>query len=93
MSWARSCSASRTCIRTRSSRLHLPTDCREEGIQPGAAIFGGLDTVGQKLREFIAQTEADEIMIATDVYHHADRLRSYEVVAVCSAARALLQIS
>jgi luciferase family oxidoreductase group 1 len=47
----------------------------------GTAIVGGPETLQRKLTQFIEATKADEIMIATDVYNHADRLRSYEIAA------------
>ncbi|WP_339882376.1 LLM class flavin-dependent oxidoreductase, partial [Vreelandella maris] len=47
----------------------------------GAAIIGGPETVKAELEEFQARTGADELMINSDFYNHADRLRSYEIVA------------
>ena len=47
----------------------------------GASIVGGPETVKRKLETLIAQTEADEVMIVSDFYEHAHRLRSYEIVA------------
>ena len=47
----------------------------------GASIVGGPETVKRKLEALIAQTEADEVMIVSDFYEHAHRLRSYEIVA------------
>lgn len=47
----------------------------------GAAIIGGPETVGRKLREFIAATQADELILHSEFYRHEDRLRSYEIVA------------
>jgi len=52
----------------------------------GAAIVGGPETVRQKLEDFLVRTGADELMINSDFYHHADRLRSYEIVAAAKAA-------
>jgi luciferase family oxidoreductase group 1 len=43
------------------------------------AIVGGPDTVRRRLREFIASTGADEIIVASQIYDHAARLRSYTV--------------
>jgi len=45
------------------------------------AIVGGPETVRRKLTEFLQQTEADELMITSDVYQHAGRLRSFEIAA------------
>jgi alkanesulfonate monooxygenase SsuD/methylene tetrahydromethanopterin reductase-like flavin-dependent oxidoreductase (luciferase family) len=47
----------------------------------GAQIVGGPETIKRKLADFLRQTQADELMISSDLYHHADRLRSYEIVA------------
>ena len=52
----------------------------------GAAIVGGPDSVKQQLEALIARTEADEVMIVSDFYSHADRLRSYEIIAALKAA-------
>ncbi|AOB30938.1 luciferase [Bordetella sp. H567] len=47
----------------------------------GAAIVGGPETVRRELESLVARTEADEVMIVSDFYDPADRLRSYEIVA------------
>jgi alkanesulfonate monooxygenase SsuD/methylene tetrahydromethanopterin reductase-like flavin-dependent oxidoreductase (luciferase family) len=47
----------------------------------GAAIVGGPDTVRRELEALVAETEADEVMIVSDFYDIADRLRSFEIVA------------
>ena len=47
----------------------------------GAAIVGGPETVRQKLAAFLAETKADELMLASEFYRHEDRLRSYEIAA------------
>jgi luciferase family oxidoreductase group 1 len=44
-------------------------------------IVGGPDTVRCKARELLANTGADELMALTLVYDHADRVRSYELLA------------
>lgn len=46
-----------------------------------AAIFGDPETVRTKLEEFLEQTQVQELMVVTNTYDHADRLRSYELVA------------
>ena len=46
-----------------------------------AAIVGSDATVKAGLRKLVADTEANEVMIVTDTYEHADRLQSYERVA------------
>lgn len=47
----------------------------------GNAIVGSADTVRSRLATFAADTGADELIIATQVYEHEARLRSYEIVA------------
>ena len=48
------------------------------------AIVGGPETVRRRLREFIATTGADEIIIASQMYDHSARLRSYEIAMAAS---------
>lgn len=45
------------------------------------SCVGARETVAAKLREFVAQTQADEVMIAAPMFDHAARLRSYEITA------------
>lgn len=61
----------------------LWTDQERMGVAAhfGAAIIGGPETVRAGLEEFIAATQADELMLNSDFYDPKDRLRSYEIVA------------
>ncbi len=45
------------------------------------SIVGGPETVGEGLRRLAAATRADELMVVSNVYDHAKRVRSYEIVA------------
>jgi luciferase family oxidoreductase group 1 len=45
------------------------------------SFVGGPDTVAAEMREFIARTGADEVIVAAHIYDHAARLRSYEIAA------------
>ncbi len=45
------------------------------------AVVGSPATVRERLKEFIALTNANEVMIAGQTHDHAARLRSYEIVA------------
>ena len=45
------------------------------------AVVGGPDTVREGLRRLVAATEADELMVVSNIYDHAKRVRSYEIVA------------
>jgi luciferase family oxidoreductase group 1 len=47
----------------------------------GAAVIGGPATVERKLREFLQETKADELILHSDFHRLEDRLRSYEIVA------------
>jgi alkanesulfonate monooxygenase SsuD/methylene tetrahydromethanopterin reductase-like flavin-dependent oxidoreductase (luciferase family) len=49
-------------------------------VLPYSAV-GAPDTVAVSLHRFIDQTQADELMITSQVYDHAARLRSYEITA------------
>lgn len=45
------------------------------------AVIGGPETVRQKLEAFVRDTSIDEVMLVSDVYDHALRLRSFEIAA------------
>ncbi len=47
----------------------------------GAAIVGSDATVKAGLEKLARETGADEVIVVTDTYEHADRLESYERVA------------
>jgi luciferase family oxidoreductase group 1 len=49
------------------------------------AAVGSPDTVREGIKAFIQRTGADELMIASLMFHHADRLRSYEITAQVGA--------
>ncbi|HLR08531.1 MAG TPA: LLM class flavin-dependent oxidoreductase [Bacillota bacterium] len=53
----------------------------EQSLQSSATIIGSPDTVKKKLEAFIEETAADELIINSQIFHHEDRLRSYEIVA------------
>ena len=44
-------------------------------------VIGSPETVRHGLSELLERTQADELMLTTVVYSHADRLRSFELVA------------
>jgi luciferase family oxidoreductase group 1 len=48
-------------------------------------VIGGPETVRRGLRELLERTQADELMLTTVVYEHADRLRSYELAMEVSS--------
>jgi luciferase family oxidoreductase group 1 len=45
------------------------------------SAIGAPDTVARQLKDFIARTGADELMITSQIFEHAARLRSYEITA------------
>ncbi|KKJ07632.1 LLM class flavin-dependent oxidoreductase [Burkholderia gladioli] len=45
------------------------------------AAVGSRDTVRERLKRLIAQTGADELIVAAQIYDHAARVRSYEITA------------
>ncbi len=52
------------------------------------SVVGAPETVAAGLKALIAETAADELIVVSDVYDHAARLRSYELVAQSRAALA-----
>jgi alkanesulfonate monooxygenase SsuD/methylene tetrahydromethanopterin reductase-like flavin-dependent oxidoreductase (luciferase family) len=44
-------------------------------------VVGDSRTVRTRIEELAARTAADEVMVTTNVYDHAERLRSYERLA------------
>jgi luciferase family oxidoreductase group 1 len=51
----------------------------------GAAIVGSEKTVKAGLEKLVGDTQADEVIVVTDTYEHADRLESYRRVADLAA--------
>jgi luciferase family oxidoreductase group 1 len=52
----------------------------------GAAIIGSDATVKAGIEKLVADTGANELIVVTDTYEHADRLASYERVARIAGA-------
>ncbi|WP_194841438.1 LLM class flavin-dependent oxidoreductase [Sporosarcina obsidiansis] len=46
-----------------------------------SVIIGGPETVRRKLEEFVEMTKANELIISSGLFHHEDRLRSYEILS------------
>jgi len=44
-------------------------------------VVGGPARVAAGLEEILRVTEADELILVSDAYERADRLRSYELIA------------
>ncbi|WP_082232275.1 LLM class flavin-dependent oxidoreductase [Halobacillus massiliensis] len=49
--------------------------------QLGASVIGGPEKVKKHLQSFLDDTQADEMIIASQIYDHEARLRSYEIVS------------
>ena len=45
------------------------------------SAIGSPATVERQMQEFIARTGADELMITSQIFDHAARLRSYQITA------------
>jgi luciferase family oxidoreductase group 1 len=52
------------------------------------SIVGSPETVARGIDRIVAETGADELMIVSDVYDHALRLRSYELIASAASQTA-----
>lgn len=61
----------------------LWNDAERETVQSKLkiAIVGGPETVGRKISEFVRETEADELIMTSDIYDHKARLQSFEIAA------------
>jgi luciferase family oxidoreductase group 1 len=75
----------------RPTRLKPPVEGYLESLSPpersmldsvlSCSAIGAPDTVAAQLKAFIERTGADELMITSQVFDHAARLRSYEITA------------
>lgn len=48
------------------------------------SIIGSAETVRKGMASFIDETQADELIVVSDIYDHAKRLRSFEIIAEVS---------
>jgi luciferase family oxidoreductase group 1 len=55
----------------------------------GRSIVGSPETVRAGIEALLAETQADELMIVSDVFDHGARLRSYEIIADVADSRPL----
>lgn len=53
----------------------------ERTLDPFATIIGSPETVRRDLERLIKDTRANELIITSQIYNQADRLRSYEIIA------------
>jgi luciferase family oxidoreductase group 1 len=62
-------------------RTLTPLDHAALGDTLSAAIVGGPETVRRGLDDLFSRTNADEAIIATQIYDHKARLRSFEILS------------
>ena len=77
--------------RGRPGRLPAPVEGFETRVAPAeremldqalsCSAIGSAETVRRGLEAFIARTGADELIVTSQIYDHAARLRSYEIAA------------
>ena len=79
--------------RLRGNRILLPSpedaaahpytedDRAEIAARSGSVLVGSPETVARKLRTVLDDTGVGELMVTSPIYHHADRRRSYELLA------------
>ena len=60
---------------------YSPPERRLADVYRSMQIVGDPRTVRIRLEELAKHTAADEVMVTTNVYDHAERLRSYELLA------------
>jgi alkanesulfonate monooxygenase SsuD/methylene tetrahydromethanopterin reductase-like flavin-dependent oxidoreductase (luciferase family) len=58
-----------------------PLERAELGHVFSAAIVGSPETVERGVSEFLQKTDADELIVSSQIFDHAARLRSFEIVA------------
>jgi len=78
-------------VRDRRGRLQPPIDDIEAYWHPDEkphvertlrrAYVGSIQTVAAGLEDYVEETQADELIIASAIYDHGARLRSYELLA------------
>ena len=75
----------------RPGKLPAPVEVFEDRIEPQAkamldhalscAVVGGPATINAGVKAFIARTSADELMVTAQIFDHAARKRSYELLS------------
>jgi len=63
-----------------------PVEKAQAGNMLRCAIVGGPETVQRGLAEFLERTGADELMVASAIWDHDARKRSYEILAQAQSA-------
>jgi luciferase family oxidoreductase group 1 len=65
-----------------------PLERAEAERMLACSFVGSKETVRQGIDDFISQTKADEVIVASAIFDHAARLRSYELLAEVHAESA-----
>ncbi len=65
-----------------------PVEKAQAGSMLQCSIVGGPETVRRGLAEFLQQTGADELMVASAIWDHGARKRSYEILSEAHVALA-----
>ena len=78
-------------LRGRPGKLPAPVGSIDELCTPAEraaidqrtryAAVGSPETINRRFREFLTQTNADEMIVTGQIYDHAARLRSFEIAA------------
>ncbi|HUQ55183.1 LLM class flavin-dependent oxidoreductase [Lentzea sp.] len=74
----------RTKVRSRAEGRRILLPSPEDATahdDDGRVLVGGPETIARKLQAVLDETAAPELMITSPLHHHADRRRSYELVA------------
>jgi luciferase family oxidoreductase group 1 len=56
-----------------------PSDRTDPSNQTRVSFVGSPDTIRDQVHEFVAKTQADELIVVAHIYDHAARVRSYEL--------------
>ncbi|CAG4969504.1 LLM class flavin-dependent oxidoreductase [Novilysobacter luteus] len=67
-------------------RYWTPQEKQQASQMLGGSVVGSPDTVRAGLRAFAERTDADELMVVSDVFDFGLRLRSFEMIAAANAA-------
>lgn len=69
-----------------------PREKAQANAMLARSVIGSAETVRAGLNRLVDETAADELMIVSDVYDHALRLRSFEIIADTQRADARRQL-
>jgi ferric-dicitrate binding protein FerR (iron transport regulator) len=65
--------------------FHGSVECRSAAGQArarrGMHLIGDPETVRNRILDLVAATGADEVMVTSSIHSHAERLRSYDLLA------------